>query len=134
MKKSIAVITVVFVLTVSGLALAQMNDKSKDMTADKAGMMGDKGGMMGMMGGKGMMGMMKMCQSMMNKPSLVAVGDGVVVLSGKKLYKYDANLNLVKEADVKVEEMAMMGGGMADADDKAPAVSAEEHASHHPEK
>ena len=61
---------------------------------------------------------------MMNKPSLVAVGDGVVVLSGEKLYKYDANLNLVKEADVKVEDMGMMGKGMEKMD-------AEDNAAHH---
>lgn len=95
MKKSIVVITGVIILTVSGLAFAQMDDKGKEMMKDKAGMMG-------MMEGKGMMGM---CQSMMNKPSLVGVSDGVVVLSGKKLYKYDANLNLVKEAEIKIEAM-----------------------------
>ncbi len=139
MKNSIAVFTAIVVLTVSGLALAQMNDKGKEMMGDKTGMMEGKGGMMGMMGGKGMMGMMGMCQSMMNKPSVVAVGDGVVVLSGKKLYKYDANLNLIKEADVKVEEMGMMGGdmmgkGKMDADDKESAEEAAKHASHHPEQ
>ncbi len=113
MKKSIAVITGVIVLTVAGLAFAQMPDKGKEMMGDKKEMMEGKGGMMGMM---------KMCQSMMNKPSLVAVGDGVVVLSGKKLYKYDANLNLVKEADIKVEEMVMM--------DEATKPT-EDHAAHH---
>ena len=35
---------------------------------------------------------------------LVASGDGgVIVLAGKKLYKYDANLNLVKEQVVPLE-------------------------------
>ena len=139
MKKSIAVITAVVVLGVTGIAFAQMEDKGKEMMKDKAGMMEGKGGMMGMMEGKGMMGMMKMCQSMMNKPSMVAVGDGVVVLSGKKLYKYDANLSLVKEADIKVEEMGMMGKGiekmdMDDDDDKvsdAATKPAEDHAAHH---
>ena len=135
MKKSIVAITGVIVLTVSGLAFAQMPDKGKEMMADKKEMMEGKGGMMGMMGGKGMMGMMKMCQSMMNKPSMVAVGDGVVVLSGKKLYKYDANLSLVKEADVKVEDMDMMGKdkGMADNDEDEKAEKAE-HESHHPQQ
>ena len=136
MKKSIAVIIGVIVLTVTGLAFAQMPDKGKEMMGDKKEMMEGKGGMMG---GKGMMGMMKMCQSMMNKPSLVAVGDGVVVLSGKKLYKYDANLNLVKEADIKVEEIGMMGQGMEKIDmggddDKgsdAATKPAEDHAAHH---
>lgn len=101
-----AVITGIIVLTVSGMAFAQMQDKGKEM-----------------MGGKGMMGMMAMCHSMMNKPSMVAVGDDIVVLSGKKLYKYDSNFNLVKEADIKAEDMGMMGG-----------VDADEHAVHHPEQ
>ncbi len=139
MGKNVVVITAVIILTVSGLALAQMPDKGKEMMSDNKEMMEGKGSMMGMMGGKGMMGMMKMCQSMMNKPSLVAVGDGVVVLSGKKLYKYDANLNLVKEADIKVEEMGMMGKGMEkmdmDGDDDkgsdAATKPAEDHAAHH---
>ncbi len=139
MKKSIAVITGVIILSVSGLAFAQMSDKGKEMMGDKKEMMEGKGGMMGMMGGKGMMGMMKMCQSMMNKPSMVAVGNGVVVLSGKKLYKYDANLNLVKEADIKIEEMGMMGKGMGkmdmdgDDDDNGSDANkpAEDHAAHH---
>ncbi len=133
MRRRLIAITVIMVLT-SGLAMAEMADKGKEMMGDKKEMMEGKGGMMGMMGGKGMMGMMGMCQAMMNKPSLVAVGDGVVVLSGKKLYKYDANLNLVKEADVKVEDMGMMGKGMGpDGDKKASDVNkpTEDHAAHH---
>ena len=132
MKKGIVVMVGVIFLTIAGLALAKMPDKGKEMMAEKKEMMEAKGGMMGMMGGKGMMGMMKMCQSMMNKPSMVAVGNGVVVLSGKKLYKYDANLNLVKEADVKVEDMCMMGKnkGMSDNDDDEKAEKAE-HERHH---
>ena len=88
MRKSIAVITVVTVLTVSGLAFAQMNGKGKDM-------MEEKGGMMGMMGGK-MMGMCPMMQSMMQK-SVVATSDGgIVVVTGNKITKYDKDLNVVK--------------------------------------
>ncbi len=66
MKKGVLAITAVLFLTVSGLALAQM-EKGKDMMGEKgAGMMG--GGMMkgDMMGGK-MMGMCPMMQSMMQK-------------------------------------------------------------------
>lgn len=58
-------------------------------------------------------GMMKMMHKMhgMTRPStMVASSDGgVIVLSGNKLYKYDKNLNLVKEAEIKTE---MEGGGM----------------------
>lgn len=143
MRKIIVVIVGAFALTTSRLAFAQMPDKGNEMMGDKKEMMEGKGSMMG---GKGMMGMMKMCQPMMNKPSMVAVGDGVVVLSGKKLYKYDANLNLVKEADVKVEDMGMMGQGMGkmdqgmgkmdmDGDDDKGSDAAtkpvEDHAAHH---
>ena len=127
-KVKVIALTVLLVLP-SGLILA------KDAETHKSGMKD-----------KAMMGMMGMCQSMMNKPSMVAVGDGVVVLSGKKLYKYDANLNLVKEAEIKVEDMGMMKGGMMnmmgggmmgkgmDSDDKAPAAGEDEHESHHPKQ
>ncbi len=95
MKRSIAIITAIFFVTTAELSLAQMNDK--EMMENKKEMM------------EGKSGMMKMCHSMMSKPSLVSVGDGVVVLSGKKLYKYDANLNLVKEVEINVQEMDMKG-------------------------
>ena len=67
------------------------------------GMMG--GGMMGL--GKGdCMGSMGTMMGMMN--SLVATSDGgVVVMIGNKLYKYDKNLNLVKEAEIKVDFRGM---------------------------
>ncbi|PIW58181.1 MAG: hypothetical protein COW13_05455 [Candidatus Omnitrophica bacterium CG12_big_fil_rev_8_21_14_0_65_50_5] len=68
---------------------------------------GRKGGMKdgGMMGkDKGMMEM----HGMMGKASMVATGDGgVIVLKGNKLYKYDTDLNLVKEAELKADEMDM---------------------------
>lgn len=50
------------------------------------------------------MGNKKMMHGMMRGASIVASTDGgVIVLNGNKLYKYDKNLNLVKEADLKVE-------------------------------
>lgn len=91
MKKSIAAITAVVVLGVTGMAFANMKDKE---------MMEGKGGMMGMMD-KGMM-----MKGMMNKTSMVAANDGgVIILNGQKLSKYDANLNLVKEVEIKSEAM-----------------------------
>lgn len=140
MKKGIAAITAVVVLMGTGLTFAQMDDKGKEMMKDKAVMMDAKGGMMGMMEGKDMMGM---CHSMMNKPSLVGVSDGVVVLSGKKLYKYDSNLNLVKEAEIKIEAMEdgkmcpmcqMMKDKDLTKDDSKktnPNTPAVDHAAHH---
>ncbi len=142
MKKGIAVITAVVVLTISGLALAQM-DKGKDM-------MGDKG--KGMMGGK-MMGMMGMC-SMMQKQIVATSDGGIIVAAGNKLTKYDKDLNVVKEVELKMDmdgmhkqmmdmmqNCPMMGKGMM-GDMKEDAskgnaagkpTSSDEHASHHPE-
>lgn len=63
----------------------------------------------GMMDG-GMMTMMHKMHGMTRSPTMVASNDGgVIVLTGNKLYKYDKNLNLVKEAEIKTE---MEGGGM----------------------
>jgi hypothetical protein len=161
MRKSIAVITAVVVLFVSGLALAQMNDKGKDMTGDKAGMMGAKGSMMGkgMMGG-GMRGgeMMQMMQMMgmmqqIHTSMVPSSGGGVIVMSGGKLVKYDKELNIVKQVDLPKPEMGMMGNGMGmmrnkgmmkmcrqimgngtDSDNKASVDNTDEHAAHHPEQ
>ncbi len=57
----------------------------------------------GMMG----QGMMDMCKMMMGK-SVVATSDGgVVVLMGNKLQKYDKNLELKKEVEIKVDMESM---------------------------
>lgn len=68
----------------------------------------------GMMDG-GMMKMMKMMHMhgmMMRSSTMVSSNDGgVIVLSGNKLYKYDKNLKLVGEAEVKMEKDGM-GMGM----------------------
>ena len=148
MKKSLIAVAVVMIVGTSGLAIAQMQDKGKEMMGDKAGMMDGKGGMMG----KGMMGMHGMMMKMMEK-SVVATSDGgIVVVSATKLSKYDKDLNLVKEVDLKndmedmqkmmsdmMEKCPMMKGmmgGMDKQSDKAqdttPAASGEvDHASHH---
>jgi hypothetical protein len=128
MKKSIAVFTAVFVLTVSGLALAQMDDKGK-------GMMDGKGGMMGR-------GMMMKCMGMMQQmhSNMVATPDGgVIVSSGSKLIKYDNQLNVVKQVDLPKPEMGMMDKGMGkmdmdgDDDDKVSSTNKtdDDHAAHH---
>jgi hypothetical protein len=156
MKKGIAVITAVVVLTVTGMSFAQMNDKGKEMMGDKSGMMEGKGGMMGMMGGKGMMGMMGMMHGMMGSMMRTAVATsdgGVVVLNGTKLVKFDKNLNVVKETELKpdtegmksmMDQMKqacpmmgqMMGGNMGQQDTgktaNTSATSSDiDHASHH---
>ena len=108
MKKSIIAVTAVLVLTVSGLALAQM-DKGKDMMGDVdkgMGMMG--GGMMkgGMMDGK-MMDMMGMMHSMMQKQVVATNDGGIIVVAGNKITKYDKDLNVVKEVELKMDMEGM---------------------------
>ena len=128
MKKGIAVITAVVVLTVTGIAFAQMDDKGK-------GMMEGKGGMMGK-------GMMMKCMGMMQQmhSNMVATPDGgVIVSSGGKLIKYDNQLNVVKQVDLPKSEMGMMGNGMGMMDmdnddndkDSAADKSDADHAAHH---
>jgi len=58
------------------------------------------------MGGMGMgMGMGKMCPPMMETAQMVATDEGgVIVLAGNKLMKYDADLNLVKEVELKMSK------------------------------
>lgn len=61
-----------------------------------------------MRGKRPMKGMGMMCPMMGGKSSMIASADGgVIVLMGNKLMKYDANLDLVKEVELK---MPMMGG------------------------
>ena len=81
----------------------------------KGGMMGKgmSGGMKdGEMMGKGMMHgkMMGMCPTMnsMMERSVVATNDGgVVVVMGNKLTKYDKDLNVVKEVELKMDKEGM---------------------------
>lgn len=147
MRKGIAVITGVIVLTVSGLAFAQMQDKGKEMMGNN---------MMGMMGDKGMMGMCPMMGGMMSSmmgKSMVATSDGgVVVFAGNKLTKYDKDLNVAKEVEVNMDMQGMqrnmmemmkncpmMGGGMmgnvnkdaGSASEKSVPAQEVDHASHH---
>ncbi|MBI3313918.1 MAG: hypothetical protein HYZ83_06760 [Candidatus Omnitrophica bacterium] len=59
----------------------------------------------GMRSGK-MMGMHMM--KMMTEKSVVATSDGgVVVVAGNKITKYDKDLNVVKEAEIKMDMEAM---------------------------
>ena len=98
MRKNIVVAALVIWIAAASLASAE------EM---KGGM---AGGMMGeeMMSGGMDKGMMMSMHGMMGKTSMVATSDGgVIVLKGNKLTKYDKNLNLVKEAALKADEMDM---------------------------
>ena len=105
MKKILSIVLAGLVLTLfCSLVLAE--DK-KESTMGKEMTPGGMTGRHGMMEHKQKMepehkrGMMM--QSMMSK-SLVATSDGgVVVMVGNKLLKYDKNLNLVKEAEIKMD-------------------------------
>lgn len=144
MKKSLIAVAVVIIVGTSGLAIAQMKDgMGKEMMGK--GMMDDKGGMMGM---KGMHGMMMKAM----EKSVVATSDGgIVVVMGNKLTKYDKDLNVVKEVELKMDMEAMkknmddmmkmcpmMGKGMKegmsekDDDEASEADENAEHESHHP--
>lgn len=138
-KINLFVITTVIIIGTAGAALAQM-DEGKDM--------------MGMMGGKGMKGMCPMMGGMMSSmmgKSMVATSDGgIVVSAGNKITKYDKDLNVVKEVEVKMDMEGMqknmtdmmkncpmmgegmMGGGMGQNDKEKAAPTADvDHASHH---
>jgi hypothetical protein len=105
--------------------------------ADQTGgsMMGGGGMMMGSDRGDDM-GSMGAMMGMMN--SLVATSDGgVVVMIGNKLYKYDKNLNLVKEAEIKVDVKGMQRmmeqfRKTGSTKRKAPEGSSD-HEAHHPQ-
>ncbi len=57
---------------------------------------------------------------MMGKSGIVATQDGgVIVMTGNKLYKYDKDLNLVKEAEVKMD-MEGMQKMMTEMKEKCP--------------
>ena len=80
----------VLLLLVSTVAFAEETVKSEMPGMNKENPMG-----------KAMPGMGKMCCPMMGKTQMVATDEGgVIVLAGNKLIKYDANLNLVKEAEI----------------------------------
>lgn len=97
MKKNAWIIMLVVLLAGTSLVYAE---------GMKGGMM--KEGMMGkgMMDGK-MMGMCPMMKSMMER-SVVATSDGgVIVVAGNKLTKYDKDLNVVKEVELKMDMEGM---------------------------
>jgi hypothetical protein len=103
MKKTIILLTIIAVLGVGSYAVFAKGHMGRGMqsscTMDSNDMMMQKG----MMGQHGMMGMHPM-SGMMCGSSLVATEDGnVIVLMGNKLLKYDKDLNLVKEVEIKID-------------------------------
>jgi len=108
MKKAISLALVMF-LVIPALAFCQEESEEAGTGMGK-GMMMHKGMMAGEAGKEGMQkkqAMKGMMDMMMKKQMVVTSDGGVVVLVGNKLYKYDKNLNLVKEAEIKMDFEAM---------------------------
>lgn len=109
MRKGLIVILVcLFAVGFTLFALAE--EKTCPKSEMKKAMGGKEGMPVKKMAGKGMyhFKMMSMCSSMCGK-SLVATSDGgVIVMVGNKLYKYDRNLVLKNEAEIKIDMRVMM--------------------------
>ena len=117
-KDTLAIMLVVLVAGASLVYAEGMKGEMMDQGM-KGNMMGE--GMMGKemmdgkMGGKMMKGSMHEMMESMMKRSVTATSDGgVVVLFGNKLTKYDKDLNVVKEVELKMdmEGMQKMMGDM----------------------
>ena len=97
MKKTVSITALFSLLLVSGLVYSQ-----------GPGMGMRKGSGMGMMDSTMHDRMAGHMMARMMASSLVATSDGgVVLLAGNRLYKYDKNLGLTKEAVVKMDTVAM---------------------------
>ncbi len=83
----------------------------------------------GMMGGK-MMGM-HMMKMMMEKSVTPTSDGGVVVVAGNKITKYDKDLNLVNEAEIKMD-MEAMGKNMKEMMAQCPMMKGKEEAGEAP--
>jgi hypothetical protein len=117
MKRILSIVMAGFLVTMfCSLALAEEkkeNVMGKGMM--QGGMMAQQGrsGEEGMMMGKGKMtGMSGMCGMMMNSmmmgKSLVATSDGgIIVMMGNRLQKYDKDLVLQKEVEIKIDMEGM---------------------------
>lgn len=109
-----------FGIVLAGLVLAvfcsyvlaqDVKESSMKEKQDQSGMAAGSG-MMKKEGMKKHSRMMKMFSSMTIR-NMVATGDGgVIVLVGNKLQKYDKNLVLKKEVEIKINEEEMMPRGM----------------------
>ena len=74
----------------------------------RRGAMGEQGMMMGKEKMMAMCPMHGMMMGSMMAKSVAATGDGgIVVMAGNKLIKYDKDLNLVKEVEVKMDMEGM---------------------------
>lgn len=113
MKRSLSIVLAcILAMGVFSFAFAEENKTDKSKEAAQSAMMAP--GMMGQMGMMDKGKMMGMAAMMMVK-SMVATSDGgVVVLVGNKIQKYDKDLVLQKEVEIKMDSMMPMVGKCAD--------------------
>lgn len=106
MKKGLSMVLAGLLVTVfCFLASAQEQEETMDNKMMQGGQMGEgtMGRGQGMVKGKKMMGM----GMMMNKEIVATEDGGVVVMIGNKLLKYDKNLDLKKEVEIKIDTAGM---------------------------
>lgn len=111
MKRNAWVIMLVVLLAGASLVYAEgMKGGMGKKGMMGKGMMDEEGMGMGKMG-KGMMGgkMMKcpMMKSMMKRDIIATSDGGIIVVLGNKLTKYDKDLNVVKEVELKIDTEGM---------------------------
>ncbi len=99
MKKIILTVSITgFIMIIASMASAE-GKKGTMMCDSKEG----KGSMMG----KEMMAGGMMMHQMMEKTVLATPDGGIIVAMGNKLFKYDKDLNLVKEVELKMDMDSM---------------------------
>lgn len=140
-------------LLVSTLLFAQELEETKGSVVGKemkGSMMGEHGMMMGkkkMMGKRHMQGMMM--KMMMHKEIIATKDGGIIVMTGNKLLKYDKDLKLKKEVEIKMDMEGMQKmmkeikekcsmykemmeeGGMMESEEPCTSESTSGHESHH---
>ncbi|WP_435549628.1 hypothetical protein [Desulfobacterium sp. N47] len=104
-KTAFLAIAAAFILVFGTICFAETS-------GEQSGEMGEMMSGQGMMGKKGMMGMhsmggcmmqgMPMC-GMMSKSMVATEDGGVIIMIGNKIYKYDKELKLTKEAEVPID-------------------------------
>lgn len=116
MRRRIGMILAVILVLFLSLVFAQEKSENKVETQSAMPMSGMKeSGMMG----KGMMDRVMMDKGMMDRKIVSTRDGGVVLWIGNKLFKYDKDLKLVRETELKIdmsEKRQKMMGNNSDVD------------------
>ncbi|MBU1887685.1 MAG: hypothetical protein KKB46_00620 [Candidatus Omnitrophica bacterium] len=108
MKKTMFVVMLTAMcLAIYGISLAADINEAKGSMMGKDAMAG-KGMMMHKMDKDHMGKHCMMREKMMQRDMVAAKDGGVILLIGNQLMKYDKDLNLVKEVEIKVDMETMM--------------------------